>query len=36
VAIMPVILIVVFIGIYVSRRKFYATQKQQTQPVAGH
>ena len=36
VAIMPVILIVVFIGIYVSRRKFYAAQKQQTQPAAGH
>jgi fucose permease len=36
VAIMPVILIVVFIGIYVSRRKFYAAQKQQAQPAAGH
>jgi hypothetical protein len=29
---MPVILIVVFILIYVSRRKVYAAQKQQTRP----
>ena len=33
---MPVILIVVFIGIYASRRKFYAAQKLQTQPAGGH
>ena len=36
VAIMPVILIVVFILIYVSRRKVYAAQKLQPQPVAEH
>jgi putative MFS transporter len=36
VAIMPVILVVVFILIYVSRRKFYAAQKQQTQLGGGH
>jgi heme/copper-type cytochrome/quinol oxidase subunit 2 len=36
VAVMPVILIVVFVLIYVSRRKFYAAQKQLTRAAVGH
>ena len=36
VAIMPAILIVVFVLIYVARRKAYAAHKQQVQPGAAH
>jgi len=36
VAIMPAILVVVFVLIYISRRKFYAAHKQQPQAGAAH